>query len=376
MVWSAEGFPVPSVEETSCVECGVCVTKCIALESPPMHDDNLDAVESYGAWNRNAELHRISSSGGIFTALAEYILAQSGCVFGVIWQDKETAMFSKAENRKELAAMRGSKYTPAMPGYVYRDVQDALKAGHHVLFSGTPCQVHALKVFLKRDYERLVTLDIACHGVPSRLVLQKYIRELEVTQGCELAQISFRDKSTGWSAGRYSLVHRFVNGESVYRKQGESLFMRMFLCDAALNRSCYNCPYAHSPRQGDLSVGDYWGVENHHPDWPLGEGVSTLIVNSEQGRKVLEKITESLHLHAEPFTHIYEQNRHVYAKAPGRIHPNRPYTMVKLQEKGSSLQDALEQATRYSFIMGVRFRNDHFTTKCLRCLKRLITKYE
>ncbi len=372
MEWSADGFPVPFVDTSRCIECGLCVRKCIALEESVEHEDNLDAVESYAAWNRDANSRLMSSSGGVFSALAEYIFSLGGCVFGVVWQDKQTVVFAKARNRQELEGMRGSKYTSALSGYVYREVRDELRAGSYVLFTGTPCQVHALKSFLHKEYEKLLTLDIACHGVPSRLALQKYVKEAEAEQGAELERIAFRDKSTGWANYSYSLVHHYANGQSLSRKQGGDPFMRMFICDAALNVACYNCPYAHLPRQGDISAGDYWGVEVFHADWPVNDGVSSLIVNTNRGKQLIGLLTEKLFLHAEPFQNICRQNKHVYAKARGSVPACRPYVLARLRDERASLLDAISEASDYVSVGRMRLHKDSLLLKLFCVGKRFV----
>lgn len=173
MVWSKNGFLVPSVDVSSCVNCGMCVKQCIALEEKETYSDELTSVESYGGWNKDIDIHMSSSSGGTFTALAIKAIEQGGVVYGVVWKDKLTAVFDKTDSVDGLARMRGSKYTQAVPGNVYREVRSDLKSGRKVLFSGTPCQVHALKKYLRKNYENLLTIDIVCHGVPSHLILER-----------------------------------------------------------------------------------------------------------------------------------------------------------------------------------------------------------
>ena len=179
MVWSKDGFLIPQVDAEACINCGLCVKQCIALEENPKFTDDIDNVVSYGGWNNNTEIHLKSSSGGIFTALAEHVIEQGGIVFGVVWKDKYTAIFDKTDSLEGLSRMRGSKYTQAIPGIVYKNVLAELKTGRQVLFSGTPCQVHALHKYLRKPFDNLLTIDIVCHGVPSHLILEKYIAENE-----------------------------------------------------------------------------------------------------------------------------------------------------------------------------------------------------
>ncbi len=372
IVWSTEGFPVPSVDEERCIGCGLCVKKCIALETPPERHDDIDEVEAYGAWNRDADTHHYSSSGGVFSALSNSIFAKGGCVFGVVWQDKETAIFVKADNIEELAAMRGSKYTPAMPGYVYREVREELKSGRWVFFSGTPCQVHALKVFLNKDYENLVTMDIVCHGIPSHLILQKYIREDEVATQKEIKHVSFRDKPESWL--NFSVTRHYTDGTQAYTNLRDDSYMRMFLCDAALNRVCYDCPYAIQPRQGDITVGDFWGVEKLHPEWPIRWGVSSVLINSPRGKWILELSQHALELNREPFRHMYEGHEVMYSRDKMLVHPKRLNSLAMLQDETSSLGDALELVSKYRVICGIRFKKKSLFVRTLNWLQGLRNK--
>ncbi len=369
MEWSQEGFLIPTVDEARCIECGLCIKRCVALEAPLNHQDELDSVEAYGAWNLDEAIQLSSSSGGIFTALAEQVFSQSGCVYGVIWQDKETASFTKAENSAQLAAMRGSKYTPALPDYVYRDVRDELKAGRHVLFAGTPCQVYALKKFLRKDAPHLLTLDIVCHGVPSRLILQKYIQEDEERTGKAIERIFFRDKRTSWN--NYSVTRHYSDGTSDTCTHSRDSFMRMFLSDGALNRACYNCPFAHLPRPGDISAGDYWGVQNVHPNWPISKGISSVIANSEKGKAALRSLAENktVNLQEDAFTNLYAGQPRSYLRQDAQIAPNRPYAMAALMEENCSLNEAIHQASGYTFIAGCRINNRWLPLRTLALFK-------
>ncbi len=330
MVWSDSGFLVPQVDTSVCVECGLCVKKCIAQEEAEVYTDDTSSVVSYGGWNKDEGILLGSSSGGVFTALAEYIIGQGGVVFGVVWKDKLTAVFDKAESLEALAAMRGSKYTPAVPGHAYREVLNELKNGRKVLFSGTSCQVHALRKYLRKDYENLLTVDIMCHGTPSHLILEKYIEEDEARTGKTIDHVSFRDKPEGWL--RYHVTRHYTDGSSQSTAMSQDIYMRMFLSDKALNTVCYNCPYAHFPRQGDITLGDYWGVENHHADWPIDKGVSSILANNSKGKAALEQLSDRISLVCEPFEKIYKGQSVVYVRPKTLVPPSRALILKRMRE--------------------------------------------
>lgn len=325
MVWSKDGFLVPQVDANACVNCGLCVKMCPAQPeamTSEQYRDDIDAVIAYGGWNNDRDTHKNSSSGGVFSVVASTMFNDGGCVFGVAWKDKETAVFAKAESMAELAPMRGSKYTQAKPENVYRDVKTELQKGRKVLFTGTACQVYALKKYLRKPYDNLLTFDIVCHGVPSRKLLLAYVKHYEREQGKELKEVYFRFKDGNWQG--YKVQKRFVDGSVLNHPNGQDMFMRLFIGDKMLNKCCYNCPHAHLPRPGDMTLGDYWGdLQSLHPDWPIKDGIGSLVANSEKGQRVLESLAEGgkITLHPEPFINMYNGQQRSYLRDWGHDIP-------------------------------------------------------
>ena len=368
MVWSEEGFLIPQVDEEACVGCGVCVLKCPALqERAKVQDDLRDSVPTFGAWHRDAEVHRASSSGGVFTALASWVLAQGGCVFGVVWRDKVTAVFTKAESMEEVALMRGSKYTTAMPLFAYREVRAELRKGRRVLFVGVPCQVHALRSYLGKRYDLLLTVDVVCHGVPSRLLWQKFVAEAEERSGKVVRRVSFRDKDEGWL--RYNLTTHFTDGSREAQFYWDTDFMRLFLSDVALNRCCYDCRYAGLPRQGDVTVGDFWGVQNLHPDWPLRDGVAAVLVNSPAGVAAMEAVADALVCRRVPFREVYDGQDMLHDKGQHAVHPYR--ARVLKAARRMSLARLRRRFVGTLLLGPLALRRDALLLRALRRLRRM-----
>lgn len=368
MEWSAEGFLIPRVNTEACINCGLCARQCIALEERPTYTDDIKRVSSWGGWNNNEATHLQSSSGGIFTALAERALMAGGCVFGVVWQDKYTAVFSKAETIEELARMRGSKYTPAIPGKVYQEVLAELKTGRQVLFSGTPCQVHALKKYLRKPYDNLLTIDIVCHGVPSHLLLEKYVQETEDRTGKIIEYVSFRNKPEGWL--RYHVTCHYTDESTSSTPLAEDVYMRLFLCDKTLNLVCYNCPYAHIPRQGDITLGDYWGVQRIHPDWPIDRGISAILANTAKGTQCLQQLSDRLTLCEEAFDKIYSGQPVAYVRSEKQAPKERSMLLARLPF--CSLEDVLQKWVNSVRIGPIYLKRGGFMHRLLRECKRLI----
>lgn len=372
MVWSEEGFLIPQVDEGACVGCGLCVLKCPALQERPRVQDELrESVPTFGAWHRDAEVHRASSSGGVFTALASWVLAQGGCVFGVVWRDKVTAVFTKAESMEEVALMRGSKYVPAVPGMSFREVRAELRKGRRVLFVGVPCQVHALRRYLGKSSDLLLTVDVVCHGVPSRLLWQKFVAEAEVRSGKVVRRVSFRDKDEGWL--RYNLTTLFTDGSREAQFYFDTDFMRLFLSDVALNRCCYDCRYAGLPRQGDVTVGDFWGVQNLHSDWPLRDGVAAVLVNSPAGEAAMAAVADALVFRLVPFREVYDGQDMLHDKGQHGVHPYRARVLKAARRMRLA---RLRRRFVGTLLLGpLALRRDTLLLRVLRRLRRVFCRF-
>lgn len=375
MEWNQEGFLVPAVNTNTCINCGACVIACPAqpkhLEKLRHPNTDVQPIMSAGGWNRAQETLAKSSSGGIFTALAEYIFKLGGCVFGVVWDNKDTAVYTKAENMEELDAMRGSKYVQAIPGFAYRQVKDELKKGRQVLFCGTSCQVYALKRYLKKEYENLLLVDILCHGVPSRHLLQSYIREYEKQQKNEITVLQFRDKDRDWQ--KYKIKKIFKNGTSISHCNWEDMFMRVFIGDYVLNTACYNCPHAKLPRVGDITLGDFWGnLQKRHSDWPIAQGIASILGNTEKGCTILQKLqnNKTISLNEVPFNELYEGQPYTYYR-DGSVAVPPAHKLLLKQLKNKPLGPIYDQLFNQVRFGPFRFKRQGILHRILKKIKSL-----
>ena len=289
MPLDAEGFYRPVIDAEKCVQCGACERICPwnkPVENPNVADVSPKTVAAYA---KDESVRLQSSSGGIFTVLAERVLDDGGVVVGVAQTAPIRFGHIVVENKADLAKLRGSKYVQADVGLVYREVRGLLKAGRKMLFSGTPCQVAGLYAVLGSAASAdLFTVDIVCHGTPSVKVFEKYVREMEKTDDSALDGVNFRDKSEGWSG--YALLHRFRSGKSVSVHHGRSKYMRLFLSRICQNVSCDECHYRKLPRIADISLGDYWGISNHHPEMDDNKGTSVVLLNTAHGRELFDSV--------------------------------------------------------------------------------------
>ena len=283
MELSPEGFYIPKLNET-CTDCGLCEISCPVLSYPQLK--RYPTPITYASWSKDEKVRMKSSSGGVFSELAKTIIEKGGVVYGVIWDNNFFPKHERTTNEKTLEKMRGSKYVPSYVGDAYNKVVEDLKNGKFVLFSGTPCQVAALNKIIEIknvDNTKLFTVDIVCHGVPSLLVFQKYLRY--VSKGKIIENVSFRDKETGWS--KYQVKIRFEDGSFYTSKHYEDPFFIGFLQNLYLNTICYECPFSKIPRQGDITLGDFWGAPKNLKN---EKGVSIVLVNSKKGAKLLEQV--------------------------------------------------------------------------------------
>ena len=293
MQLDAEGFYRPVIDAEKCVQCGACERACpwnMPVENPNVADVSPKTVAAYA---KDESVRLQSSSGGIFTVLAERVLDDGGVVVGVAQTAPTRFGHIVVDNKADLAKLRGSKYVQADVGLVYREVRSLLKAGSKVLFSGTPCQVAGLYAVLGNATSAdLFTVDIVCHGTPSVKVFEKYVREMEKTDNSVLDGVNFRDKSEGWSG--YALLHRFRSGKSVSVHHGRSKYMRLFLSRICQNTSCDDCHYRKLPRIADITLGDYWGISKYHPEMDDNKGTSVVLLNTTPGSMLFESVADKV----------------------------------------------------------------------------------
>ena len=298
MQLNAEGFYRPIIDAEKCVECGACERTCPwnkAVENPNVAEVSPKTVAAFA---KDESIRLQSSSGGIFTILAECILDDGGVVVGVAQLDKVHFGHIVVDNKADLAKLRGSKYVQADVGLVYREVRRLLKAGRKVLFSGTPCQVAGLYAVLGNAATSadLFTVDIVCHGSPSVMVFEKYVMEIEKDKSALVKSTRFRDKRNGWRLYSMTSSLNTISGEcfQISETLRNNRFMRVFLQNICLNTSCADCLYGKLPRIADISLGDYWNIAQVHPQMDDDKGTSVVLLNSAHGRELFDSVTDKV----------------------------------------------------------------------------------
>lgn len=243
----------------------------------------------YAVKHKDEDTRAASRSGGIFTALSDFVLDNHGVVYGCVLTDDFKAVHIRADNEIGRNLMRGSKYIQSRLGDTFKNVRTDLEDGRDVLFSGTSCQVAGLKAYLQKEYENLFCVDIVCHGVPSPKVWGAYLSWQEEKNKSKITAVDFRNKKDfGWRAHMETLY--FDNGKSV----SSGIFRTLFYGHNVLRSSCYECPYKSVMHPGDITIADYWGVENAAPEFDENKGVSLVLVNNETGERVLDEVKDKL----------------------------------------------------------------------------------
>lgn len=290
MIEDKEGFEYPVIDKDKCIDCGLCTKVCPTKNKK----NNQSLLEAYAAYNTDENIRLKSSSGGVFTLLAEDVLNNQGVVYGAAFDKNFEVQHIRVESVEGLERLRGSKYVQSKLDGIYNLCKKDLEMGKQVLFTGTPCQVFALKSFLRKDYDNLVCMDIICHGVPSRMVWRKYLEYRVNFAKSKIEQIAFRLKNEGWK--QYAIKFTFANSTAYCQNFQDDIFMRGFLRDLYLRPSCYNCQFKTKERVSDITVADFWGIDKIYPEWDDDKGMTLLIVHSSTGKKVLEKIEPKLFL--------------------------------------------------------------------------------
>lgn len=335
MVEDRDGFWYPVIDEAKCVDCGLCKTVCPALKEKGTGP----VPEAFAVKNKDDAIRQESSSGGVFTLLAEWILEKNGLVFGAkLSEDCREVYHTCIETKKDLAALRGSKYVQSRIGLCYQQAKAALDAGRWVLFTGTPCQIEGLKAYLRKDYENLLCADIICHGVPSGKVWKKYVESCEKRAGSAMAGAGFRNKRKGWKG--FELVVQFENGTTSGSPRSRDPFMRAFLRNACLRPSCHQCHYKTVNRRADITLADFWGIEQVCPEMDDDRGTSLVLVHTEKGRAVMADLADAMEqkrVNTEKSVALNPAMTHSVA-----MHPNARAFMDAVDE-----MDIAEAAERY-----------------------------
>lgn len=355
-----EGFWYPKVDKNLCIDCHLCEKVCPILENPVKEEF---IPVAYACKNKANEVRENSSSGGIFSLLCEEVIESGGVVFGASFDENFEVRHTYSETLEDCIQFRGSKYVQSKIGETYKQARKFLNEGRLVLFSGTQCQIKGLNLYLRKKYDNLIAVDIICHGVPSPKVFREYRKKLENSYHSEINNIWFRRKDEGWK--KFSFAVSFENGKEYVKNLQEDIFMRGFLSDLYLRPSCYECTAKNFVNNADITLADYWGVQNIHSEFDDDRGISLILVNSNKGQKYLSLIEEKMDILTTDIDYAIKNNPS--AIRPVKKNPRRD-EFFNLINSGLLLNKAIEKCIKPTLIR--RIKRKVYTI--LRKVKKLV----
>lgn len=373
-----EGFLYPKVNTELCIECGLCEKVCPVINQKPKKGP----LEVYAAINPDEQIRKESSSGGIFTLLAEKIIQENGVVFGARFDENWEVRHDYTETIEGLAVFRSSKYVQSRIEDNYLKAEKFLKEKRKVLFSGTPCQIAGLKKFLRKEYDNLLTVDFICHGVPSTKVWRMYLDEtcrnlikrgsssnfIDEGRRSYIEAINFRHKILGWKRFSFFLklnsafIQSEKNTEGIFEPFSENAFMKAFLSDTILRPSCYQCPCKSGKSTSDITIADYWNIQQVLPEFDDDKGISLVLTNTSKG----ENIFSSCNV-------IYKKTGYEESKGKnGGFHEKiniplkREYFFTEINKLDINLSQLIIQVTRKSFPYRIKLKIKKAIKKLIR----------
>lgn len=284
-----EGFAYPYINSELCINCGLCESTCPIKDASAKSDEVLG---SYVGYAKDNDIRMNSSSGGIFSLLAENIILDGGVVYGAAFDDEFSVHHTGIDCIEDLSHLRGSKYLQSRTENTYKEVKVILENGRKVLYTGTACQIAGLKQYLKHDYRNLITVDVLCHGVPSPKVWNYYIEKKREEKNLEIQNVNFRNKKNGWK--KYEMKIGYSNSENYEKVHFEEPYMLFFLGEMCLRPSCHSCMFKKLERPSDITLGDCWGIDNHMKEMDDDKGTSVIFTHTDEGEKMLKSVWDKM----------------------------------------------------------------------------------
>lgn len=285
MIEDEEGFKYPEIDEEKCIKCGLCEKICPNVKKETKNT----IIKAYGAKHVNEKERITSRSGGAFVAISDYILKLNGAVYGAKLNKDFSVSHAREENSIERDEFKGSKYIQSDMGDIIESIKNDLKSDRKVLFSGTPCQVAGVISCIPQKYtNNLYTCDLICHGVPSKKIFFDFLKYLEKIHNKKIKEFNFRDKKFGWESHLETTI--FQDETKISTEYFKNLFYRHNI----LRPSCYKCNYANIHRPADITIADFWGVDEVAPEFFDQKGVSLIIINNQKGKELFEEIKSDL----------------------------------------------------------------------------------
>lgn len=359
LVYNEEGFYYPELNPDLCIDCHLCEKSCHIKNKPIKEEINREFVP-YMLKAKDDRLVKKSSSGGIFSLIANEILSKGGIVYGARYNFDKERLEHSSTDECSLDELRKSKYIESYMGNTFADVRKQLIANRKVFFCGTPCQVKGLLTFLetrKTSTENLLTVRFICHGVPANKFFTEYKKWKENIVGSKITQIDFRPKTRGWSQS--NILLKFANGKVIDEAYKENYYYYYFQLNSLLRTCCYDCKQLHEP-VGDFTIADFWGIRMYDPSNKDNKGISLALVQTEKAKKILDAISN------------HSQVEELPQSAVDYIYKDAPYKKTLLERRASMMREAIEIGYMPHAIKTLRGRI--IKEKVKNCFKNILKK--
>lgn len=335
MIQDMQGFLYPIVDKAKCIDCKLCEKVCPIINAKAEHKP----LSVFAAKNDNEDVRMHSSSGGIFTALAEFVIDKGGVVFGACFNEDLEIQHGYVETKSDIKKLQGSKYVQSKIGNTFKQVDNFLRDGRMVLYSGTPCQIAGLKKYLRFENTNLITVEIVCHGVPSPLIWKEYVNKVQLSCKENIVNVLFRDKCSGWRGYSVNFIDK-NNNSMLLETAGKNMYMNGFLKNLFLRPSCFDCKFKIKNSEADFTIGDFWGVEKFLPSFDDNKGVSVVMVNTEYAKEILEKCS-NLIIRSIDFSMAWRENLSILKCTNKKDEPKSVLFWIEYNTKGLSAIKAL-----------------------------------
>lgn len=353
------GFLYPAINHSTCIKCEACIRVCPELSQ--LETNNSEKPPAFAAWSKEEGLRYTSTSGGLFTELAREILSENGFAAAAKYNDKNLVEHTMVDNPEDLEKLKQSKYVQSDTKQIYKQIKEKLKSGNKVLFCGAPCHAAALRNYLGKDYENLLILDFICRGVNSPKAYLAWLREIEAEHKSKVSRVWFKYKQNGWKKSPKCTRIDFSNGTSKVYTDDKNLFMTGYLDhNLYIRPSCGDCRYKGVPRQSDITLADFWGVDETCDD---DQGTSMVLINSEKGMTYFQKTKNRLMALEKDFNEIFSGNM-CFADSV-KINPKSEEFLQKLDD--GPFSELIEKYSRDCLA-------ERFAKKCKGMIKMVLIK--
>ena len=350
------------IDKQSCISCGACTRVCEAHNMKKGQD--IQKLRRYYAQNKNKNVLKRSSSGGVFTALAQYVFQKKGYVWGVRMNEEGKNEFYCASNYEELKGLCGSKYVEVDSILPFMEIKEQIKQNKLVLFSGTPCQVQAVNLFLNnKKYDNLILVDLLCYGVQSPVMWQKYISE--ISDGEKISNVQMRYKRPSWE--NYAMRIEFQNGKIYKKSRWKDPYLLSYATNLYNRTICMNCEAKKFPRISDITLGDFWQIDTLpkiSKEIKVDLGVSIILTHSDRGNGIVQELEEYLYIHELP-KHIFSN---MIDRFSGCSAKNKRKEKFLEQVKDNSFEKTIKENIDSQMYSRLRFKY----LKVKRIIKRII----